>query len=63
MHLLGFKKLKKVEGNISVVFKGRGSKNEGELLLVNHDNKRVTSIFEDSAESKVERDLDAIMTD
>ena len=63
MHLLGFKKLKKIEGNISVVFKGRGSSNEGELLLVNHETKRVTSIFEDSAESKVERDLDAIMTD
>ena len=63
MHLLGFKKLKKVEGNISVVFKGKGTQNEGELLLVNHDSKRVSSIFEDTAESKIDRDLDAIMND
>jgi hypothetical protein len=48
MHLLGFKKLKKVEGNISVLFKGRGSgKSEGELLLVDHDANSVTSIFQD----------------
>ena len=63
MHLLGFKKIKKIEGNMSVLFKGRGSQNEGELLLINHDNQTVNSIFEDSAESRVERDLDAIMND
>ena len=64
MHLLGFKKLKKVEGNISVLFKGRGSgKTEGELLLVDHETNVVNSVFEDQAESKLERDLDAIMSD
>ena len=48
---------------MSVLFKGRGSINEGELQLINHDNQTVNSIFEDSAESKMERELDAIMND
>lgn len=63
MHLLGFKNLKKVEGNISVLFKGRECHNAGELLLVDHANNRVDSIFEDTTESKMTREIDAIMAD
>jgi len=64
MHLLGFRKFRSINGNISVLFKGRGSGvNEGELLVVDHDRNTVTSIFEDSVESRMERDLDNIMKD
>ena len=64
MHLLGFRKFQSIRGNISVLFKGRNSgSNEGELLVVDHERKTVTSIFEDAVESRVERDLDNIMRD
>lgn len=64
MHLLGFRKFQSVRGNISVIFKGRGSgSNEGELLVCDHDRKTVTSMFEDSVQARVERDLDNIMRD
>jgi hypothetical protein len=46
-----------------VVYKGRGSTNEGDLLLIDHDRKSVNSIFEDTAENKVYRDLDNILRD
>jgi len=39
MTLVGFKNLKCVRGNLSVLFKGRGSENEGELFVVDHDTK------------------------
>jgi septin 4 len=41
MTLVGYKKLKCVRGNLSVLFKGRGTDNEGELLVVDHDTKSV----------------------
>lgn len=64
MRFLGYKKLKTVEGNISVLFKGRGStQNEGELLLVDHESGRVASIFENASSAKIERELDNIMSD
>jgi hypothetical protein len=37
MTLLGLQKFNLIKGNISVLYKGRGSENEGELLIV--DNK------------------------
>lgn len=37
MSLVGFKKLKCIRGNLSVLFKGRGQENEGELIMVDHD--------------------------
>ena len=47
-----------------MIFKGRNSgSNEGELLVVDHDRKTVTSIFEESVEARVERDIDNIMRD
>ena len=64
MRFLGYKKLKAVESNITVLFKGRNSgDSEGELLLVDHTTGRVSSIFEDSASAKIQRDLDNIMKD
>lgn len=47
MTLIGFRKLKCIRGNISVLFKGRGQTNEGELYVVDHDNKSVQNIFHD----------------
>lgn len=63
MTLIGFKKLQSIRGNLTVVYKGRGSTNEGDLLLIDHDRKSVNSIFEDTAENKVYRDLDNILRD
>ncbi len=37
MTLVGFKNLKSIRGNLSVLFKGRCQENEGELLVVNHE--------------------------
>lgn len=37
MTLVGFKKLKSIRGNLSVIFKGRGQDNEGELFVIDHD--------------------------
>ena len=64
MRFLGYRKLKAIEGNLSVLFKGRNSgDSEGELLLVDHVQHRVTSIFEDTTNAKIDRDLDNIMND
>ena len=64
MHFLGYQKLKAIESNISVLFKGRNSgQSEGELLIVDHDQGRVTSIFEGATNAKIEKDLDNIMRD
>jgi regulator of RNase E activity RraA len=66
--LLGYKKLKSIRGNITVLFKGRTPKgqekdpNEGELLVIDHDKKTVCSIFEDAmASAKLQRDIDNII--
>ena len=64
MKFLGYRKLKAIEGNLSVLFKGRNSgDSEGELLLVDHVQNRVTSMFEDTTNAKIDRDLDNIMND
>ena len=49
MTLVGFRKLKCIRGNLSVLFKGRGQENEGELFVVDHDAKSVQNIFSDIA--------------
>ena len=62
MKFLGYRKLKAIEGNLTVLFKGRNSgDSEGELLLVDHVQSRVTSIFEDTTNAKIDKDLDNIM--
>ena len=64
MRFLGYKNLKAIESNITVLFKGRNSgASEGELLLVSHDDGRVASIFEDLSSAKIERELDNILSD
>ena len=63
MTLIGFKNLQSIRGNLTVIYKGRGSPNVGELLLVDHERKRVQSIFEETVENKIGRDLDNIMKD
>jgi len=47
MTLVGFRKLKCIRGNLSVLFKGRGQENEGELFVVDHEMKTVQNIFND----------------
>jgi hypothetical protein len=63
MTLVGFKTLKCVRGNLSVIFKGRGQDNEGELYVVDHDSKSVSNIFNDIAFAKIEKDLEDILND
>jgi hypothetical protein len=65
MHLIGVRKFGQgIRGNLSVLFKGRDSANNaGELLVVDHDKNKVTSIFEDATLNRVERDLDNILSD
>jgi len=57
--LLGFKKLKSIRGDISVLLKGRknnenshtndeNTDQEGELLMIDHERKTVCTIFEDA---------------
>jgi hypothetical protein len=63
MTLVGFRNLKCIRGNLSVLFKGRGQDNEGELTIVDHDSKSVSNIFNDVATAKIEKDLEDIMSD
>lgn len=63
MTLVGFRNLKCVRGNLSVLFKGRNQDNEGDLYVVDHDNKSVSNIFNDVASAKIEKDLEDILTD
>lgn len=61
MTLVGYRKFKCIRGNLSVLFKGRGSENEGELIVVDHDTKSVQNIFNDIVEHKVIKDLEDII--
>lgn len=63
MTLVGFKNLKSIRGNLSVLFKGRSQDNDGELFVVDHDTKNVTNIFNQVVGAKLEKDLDDIMAD
>ena len=63
MTLVGFRKLKCVRGNLSVLFKGRGQQNEGDLYVVDHDIKSVSNIFNDIAQTKIDKDLEDIMNE
>lgn len=63
MTLVGFRHLKCIRGNLSVLFKGRGQPAEGELLVVDHDTKQVSNIFNNVIVAKLEKDLEDIMSD
>ena len=61
MTLVGFRKFKSIRGNLSVLFKGRGQENEGELFVVDHDSKSVQNLFNDIAYAKIDKDLEDIL--
>ena len=63
MTLVGFRHLKCIRGNLSVLFKGRGMENEGELFVVDHDTKSVSNIFSNVVNAKLDKDLEDIMSD
>jgi hypothetical protein len=63
MTLVGFRNLKSIRGNLSVLFKGRGELNEGELIVVNHETNSVSNIFNNVVNDKLDRDLEDIMSD
>lgn len=46
-----------------MIYKGRESANAGELLLIDHDRKTVNSIFEETVETKLQKDLENILKD
>jgi len=63
MTLVGFRNFKSIRGNLSVLFKGRGSHNEGELIVVDHDSRSVSNIFTNVVTAKLDKDLEDIMND
>ena len=63
MTLVGFRNFKSIRGNLSVLFKGRGSPNEGELIVVDHDSRSVSNIFNNVVTAKLDKDLEDIMND
>ena len=63
MTLVGFRNFKSIRGNLSVIFKGRGCENEGELIVVDHDTKSVSNIFNNVVNAKLDKDLEDIMSD
>ena len=63
MTLVGFKNFKSIRGNLSVLFKGRGEANEGELIVVNHETRGVSNIFSNVITAKLDKDLEDIMSE
>jgi len=63
MTLVGFRNFKSIRGNLSVLFKGRGTHNEGELIVVNHETRGVSNIFTNVVTAKLDKDLEDIMSD
>ena len=45
------------------MFKGRGQMNEGELFVVDHDTKAVSSIFNEIGQAKIDKDLEDILSE
>ena len=43
---------------MSILFKGRDTGNEGEIFYVNHQNEKVTSIFMEANDAKVQAAID-----
>lgn len=63
MTLVGFRHLKCIRGNLSILFKGRGQQNEGELFVVDHDTRTVSNIFNNVVYAKLDKDLEDILAD
>lgn len=63
MSLIGFRGIKSIRGNFSVLFKGRGQVSEGELFVVDHESKSVFNLLSDVDYSKIDKDIDEILND
>lgn len=47
----------KNSSNVSILFKGRDTKNPGELFVVNHNTQKITSIFNDWDDEKIKNTM------
>ena len=63
MTLVGFRNFRSIRGNLSVIFKGRGSQNEGDLIVVDHETHGISNIFSNVVTAKLDKDLEDIMND
>lgn len=59
--LLGWKGLKGIRGNLSLLFKGRRHAREGQLLVVNHNTKTVESVFAEQSDETIEEIINEMM--
>ena len=63
MTLLGLQKFNLIKGNISVLYKGRGSgENEGEFLIVDNKLQTVGNAFNRNNENKVMQQIGEILS-
>ena len=63
MTLLGLQKFNLIKGNISVLYKGRGSgENEGEFLIVDNKLQTVNNAFNRNNENKVMQQIGEILS-
>ena len=57
------KNQKFIKGNITVLYKGRGSgENEGDLLIIDNKLQTVGNIFNRSQEAKINAEIQEILT-
>ena len=61
MTLAGFSKLKCVRGNLSALFKGKGSENEGKLLIIDHEKKKIMDLLSDFDMDQVDNSAEELM--
>ena len=57
MTLLGLQKFNLIKGNISVLYKGRGTENEGNLLIIDNKLQTVNNIFNRNKENKINSEI------
>ena len=60
MTLTGFRRMRCIRGDCSVIFKGRGTDNEGELVMVDHQNKSSLSILSDVVTPRVDEEMERL---
>lgn len=61
MTLAGFSKMKCFRGNISALFKGRGCVNEGKLLMVDHEKKKIADILSDLNNDQLDHSIEEMI--
>lgn len=61
MTLAGFSKLKCVRGNISALFKGKGFENEGKLLIIDHEKKKLMDLLSDFDMDQLDHSAEELM--